>query len=191
MLKRRKFLTLSLILSVVLLVSISTVGAESLTHIFTINENLSGFSARNADINYEVNIIRDGSTGGIRVNIFEGMGYANLAVRDSSVENSHPDWMTDWTAFDKITAWIYFDELETMPENKGVAIRVGGNKGTQAMTMKSELKVGWNYIEADLLALVDGQVTNLADMDSSMIEFVVDKNGMYIVDEIQLVKVSN
>lgn len=156
---------------------------HALSHEFSIDEELKGFSIINgATLGYQTEIIRDGELGNLSVETREGQSYSGVWVSG----NTHPDWVIDWTLYDKIAAYVYLDEIETIAEGKGIAIRIGDNKGTQVYNL--ELKEGWNYIEADLLALVGNDATKLENMTGANFQIIADKKGTFIVDDIQLVR---
>lgn len=162
--------------------------AKSRTYSLKINKQLDGFSSRNGSLSLEQEIFRENNkANSVRVDILPENTYASLMILNKNSSDAHPDWLTDWTPYDRISTWIYFDELDTVPANKGVTVRLGGNKSLQIIVPKSELRIGWNHIEVELSQLVAGQTEILQNMEDIVLEFIVDKQETFIVNEIQLV----
>lgn len=185
----KAYFIFAVFLSIALMVGSSSAAQELVVHRFNVTENLEGFSAGRASLAYQTDIIREGGqTGNLEVKINADSTWANIVIRDRSLNNPHPNWLTDWTSYGKISGWFFFDELETIPDHKGVTVRIGGSRDSQIIILKSELQIGWNYIEVDLLSIMGDQADNLANMDSTMLELIVDKEGIFLIDEIQLIK---
>lgn len=154
-----------------------------MSHELSINEELKGFSAINgATLAYQTDIIREKEVGSIEVETREGQSYSGVWIKG----DTHPDWLSNWTPYDKIAVWVYLDEIESIAESKGIAIRIQDNKGTQVYNL--ELEEGWNYIEADLMVLVGNEAVKLEDMDNGSLQIIVDKKGTIIVGGINLVR---
>lgn len=102
--------------------------------------------------------------------------------------SDHPDWITDWTPYDKLTAWVYIEDISQLNENAftfRVYVDPQKNHGWSA----SELENGWNLLEVDLKSLLDEEI--LKDMSNIFVELIIRASGETVtvyIDEILLVK---
>lgn len=117
----------------------------------------------------------------------------------------HPDWVSDWTEFDTISAWIYL-EGETADGIShvriGIVSRGSQDDGdfappTSVTFLRRELAVGWNHLEVDLERLLVFEMEDqqydrrgeLSDLKSAMfIDVTSSDDAVYFMDEIQFIR---
>lgn len=127
---------------------------------FGINAGLQGFGKGISDVSLSPNTYKDftlkwGSSSSIKLTPEEPVNEKPRLI----IQPSHEDWVTDWTPYDTISVWIYFDDLTDMDQS---GIRIGvSNKRTDDyyapannVLSNQDLVVGWNNLQVNLEELL-------------------------------------
>ena len=104
----KAYFIFAVFLSIALMVGSSSAAQELVVHRFNITANLEGLSAGRATLAYQTDIVREGGqAGNLEVNINADSTWANIVIRDRSLNNPHPNWLNDWNSYGKISGWFF------------------------------------------------------------------------------------
>ncbi len=79
--------------------------------------------------------------------------------------NPHPNWPADWTQFERMTFWVYIEDVEVLQDNamEWILSTLYGNKSKS--WANTDLVNGWNFCEVNFSEVIGGDLSKLVDMD--------------------------
>lgn len=87
----------------------------------------------------------------------------------------HPDWPADWTQFERMSFWIYFDDVDSLNNVEYILTTPAGEK--KKSWAKDDLVNGWNYCEVNIPELAGDDLDKLVNMDDAP-----GNKGSYFLD---------
>ena len=138
----------------------------------TIDENMTGIShekGTSVEINEDAEFIKTGE---------RSIKFVNQADTKSCLRiqrSPHPDWPADWTQFERMSFWIYFDDVDSLNNVEYILSTPAGEK--KKSWAKDDLVNGWNYCEVNIPELAGDDLDKLVNMDD-----VSDNKGSYFLD---------
>lgn len=156
-------------------------------HEIGIGQELAGFQPASDSVvlsyNTDPQYIKSGN-GSLKVEKDGNSGHGPRLNR----KGDHPDWIDDWSRFDKLTVWFYVENVDSLADN-ALTFRMYSEPQKDFGIAKSSLTDGWNLLEIDLKALVGSDTDILKDMSSIFIEFIIRTSGgkeTFYMDEFKL-----
>lgn len=157
---------------------------EPLTHSIGITEDLKGFQGDDTDIEYNTDpqFIKSGE-GSLQAKT----GPSGKGVRINRHQD-HPDWLADWTPYEKIAVWMYVEDVTQLGETP-VTFRIYSSSQKNHGWTLGDFENGWNLLEVNLRSLLEDET--LEDMSEIFVEYIIRAAGDSVtvyLDEINLVK---
>lgn len=144
-------------------------------HEFTINASGTGFTADKGSV--AVNTDPDYVKTGERSLQFDNEVDKKSAFRIHRRTKYHPDWINDWSPYNRFSCWIYIVDKNKIDklDYKLYTPSNPHDKGNTYSFDLSQLNNGWNRLDfafADIMTNMD-DLKNMADNDDIWMEFLV------------------